>query len=108
MAIRILREARDDLRSAVRYYRSVKPPVLGKQLAARLMVAFREALEPIAAMPLGCPEHPEILGARYLLFNGFPYHAFYTVKDGDAVVVAVEYATRDYVDRITKRTAGAT
>ena len=35
-------------------------------------------------------------------------NAFYTVKDGDAVVVAVEYATRDYVDRITKRTAGAT
>jgi hypothetical protein len=32
---------------------------------------------------------------------------FYTVVDGDVVVVAVEYATRDYVDRITRRTEGA-
>jgi hypothetical protein len=41
------------------------------------------------------------------MFSGFPYLAFYTVKDGDVVVVAIEYATRDYVARITKRTQGA-
>jgi len=32
---------------------------------------------------------------------------FYTVVDGNVVVVAVEYATRDYVDRIARRTQGA-
>lgn len=107
MATRVLPEARDDLREAVRYYRNVKPPVLGKQLAARVMAAFKEAVGLVATMPLSRPEHPEIPDARYVLFQGFPYILFYTVVDKDVVVVAVEYATRDYVDRITKRTQGA-
>jgi plasmid stabilization system protein ParE len=108
MATRVLPQARDDLRNAIRYYRNVKPPVLGKQLADRVMAAFREAVELIAAMPLGRPEHPDIPDARYVIFNGFPYLAFYTIKDGDVVIVAIEYATRDYVARIAKRTEGAT
>ncbi len=37
------------------------------------------------------------------MLGGFPYLVFYTVVDRDVVVVAVEYATRDYVDRIRKR-----
>jgi hypothetical protein len=41
-----------------------------------------------------------------VLFDGFPYLAFYTVKGEDIFVVAVEYATRDYVERVTKRTQG--
>lgn len=97
MATRVLPEAHDDLREAIRYYRNVKPPVLGKQLAARVMAAFKEAAGLVAAMPLSRPEHPDIPGARYVLFQGFPYMLFYTVIDGDVVVVAVEYATRDYV-----------
>jgi hypothetical protein len=52
-------------------------------------------------------EHPDVLGARYIMMSGFPYMVFYTVRDRAAVVVAVEYATRDYVDRIAKRTEGA-
>ncbi len=107
MATRILPEARDDLRDAIRYYRNVKPPVLGKQLATRVMVAFKEASSLIAAMPLSRPEHPDITGARYVMFQGFPYMLFYTVIDGGVVVVAVEYATRDYVVRIAGRTQGA-
>lgn len=107
MATRVLPEARDDLRSAIRYYRDVKPPALGKQLAARVMAAFREAIRLVAPMPLGRPEHPDIPGARYVMLGRFPYMAFYTVRDGDVVVVAVEYATRDYVARITKRTEAA-
>ena len=107
MVARILPEARDDLRSAIRYYRTVKPPVLGKQLASRVMGAFKEAITLIASMPLSRPEHPDIPGARYVLFRAFPYMLFYTVIDGGVVVVAVEYATRDYVDRIARRTQGA-
>jgi plasmid stabilization system protein ParE len=107
MATRVLPEAREDLRDAVRYYRNVKPPALGKQLAARVMVAFREAVETAAEMALARPEHPDIPGARWVLFKSFPYLVFYTVKDGDVVVVAVEYATRDYVARISQRTEGA-
>jgi len=107
MPTRVLPEARDDLREAIRYYRNVKPPVLGKQLATRVMAAFKEAVGLIAAMPLSRPEHPDIPGARHVLFQGFPYMVFYTVVDGAAVVVAVEYVTRDYVERITRRTQGA-
>jgi len=77
MTTRVLPEARDDLRNAIRYYRSVNPPVLGKELAVRVMGAFREALEIVTAMPLGRPEHPDIPGARYVIFNGFPYLALF-------------------------------
>jgi len=108
MATRVLPEARDDLREAVRYYRDVRPPALGKQLAARIMAAFKSAVLQIEAMRLGRPEHPDIPGARYVMFEGFPYLAFYTVNGDDVVIVAVEYATRDYVDRISKRTEGVT
>ena len=107
MAPRILPEARDDLRGAIRYYRNVKPPVLGRQLAARVMAAFKEAIRLIASMPLSRPEHSDIPGARYVMFQAFPYMMFYTVIDGGVVVVAVEYATRDHVDRIAGRTRGA-
>ena len=48
MATKVLPEARDDLRNAIRYYRNVRPPVLGKQLAARVMAAFKEALNLVA------------------------------------------------------------
>ncbi len=102
MATRVLPDARDDLREAVRYYRNIKPPVLGKQLATRMMAAVVRA----ASMSLGRPEHPDIPGARYVMFEGFPYMLFYTVLERDVVVVAVEYATRDYVDRIAQRTQG--
>ncbi|MBS2014614.1 MAG: type II toxin-antitoxin system RelE/ParE family toxin [Deltaproteobacteria bacterium] len=107
MATRVLPEARDDLREAVRYYRNIKPPVLGKQLATRMMAAFKKSVAQAASMPLGRPEHPDIPGARYVMFEGFPYMLFYTVLERDLVVVAVEYATRGYVDRIARRTQGA-
>jgi plasmid stabilization system protein ParE len=107
MATKVLPEARDDLRSTIRYYRNVRPPVLGRQLAARVMAAFKDAVTLAAEMPLARPEHPDIPGARYVMLPGFPYMAFYAVKDGDVVVVAIEYATRDYVARIAKRTEGA-
>ena len=58
-------------------------------------------------MPLSRPEHPDIPNARYVIFPRFPYLAFYTVKGDDIVVVSVEYATRDYVERVAKRTATA-
>jgi plasmid stabilization system protein ParE len=45
----------------------------------------------------------DIAGARWVLFQDFPYIAFYTVMDGEVVVVAVEYGTRDYVDRVIRR-----
>jgi len=106
MTSRILPEARDDLREAVRYYREIKPPALGKHLATRMTTAFKDAVGRAASMSLGRPEHPEIPGARYVMLEGFPYMLFYTVIDQDIVVVAVEYATRDYVDRIARRTQG--
>lgn len=107
MATKVLPEARDDLRAALRYYRNVKPPVLGKQLASRMMSAFRDASALIAEMPLGRPEHPDIADARYVLLQRFPYMVFYTLVDRDVIIVAVEYATRDYVERIAKRTQQA-
>jgi len=106
MASRVLPEARADLREAIRHYRDAKPSALGKQLAARLLEAFKKAVRSVEAMPLSRPEHPDVPGARWVLFEHFPYLAFYTVKEGDVIVVAMEYATRDYIDRIAKRVRG--
>jgi hypothetical protein len=47
MASRVLPEARADLREAIRHYRAVKPPALGKQLAARVLDAFKQAVRSI-------------------------------------------------------------
>jgi plasmid stabilization system protein ParE len=103
MAVRVLPEARGDLREVIRHYRSINPPALGKGLAGRVLDAFRRAVESVESMPLSRPEHPDIADARWVLLERFPYIAFYTVKDGDVVVVAVEYASRDYVERIANR-----
>jgi plasmid stabilization system protein ParE len=103
MAIRVLPDARSDLREAIRHYRAIKPPAAGKGLAARVLDAFKGAVQSVEAMPLSRPEHPDIPGARWVLLEYFPYIAFYTVKGSDIVVVAVEYASRDYVDRVVER-----
>ncbi len=103
MAVRVLPEARDDLREAIRHYRAVSPPALGKALAARVLDSFKRAVESVADMPLSRPEHPDIPGARWVLLERFPYMAFYTVQQRDVVVVALEYASRDYVTRVAGR-----
>ena len=64
-----------------------------------MMAAFKAAVVRAASTSVGRPEHPDIPGARYVMFERFPYMLFYTVLERDVVVVAVEYATRDYVDR---------
>lgn len=106
MPTKVLPEARDDLRRALQHYRAVTPPALGKQLAARMMSAFKEAIGLVAGMPLSRPEHPDIPGARWVALQGFPYLVFYAVVADAVVVVAVEYATRDYVSRVTRRARG--
>jgi plasmid stabilization system protein ParE len=103
MSVRVLPKARSDLREAIRHYRAIRPPAIGKQLAGRVLEAFKHAMASVEAMPLSRPEHPDIVGARWVQLERFPYVAFYTVKDGGVVVVAVEYATRDYVERVEER-----
>jgi plasmid stabilization system protein ParE len=103
MAVRVLPEARDDLRDAIRHYRAVHPPAVGKQLAARVLDAFKNAIASVESMPLSRPEHPDIPGARWVLLERFPYMAFYTTREGEVVVVALEYASRDYIDRVASR-----
>ena len=49
------------------------------------------------------PEHPDIPGARWVLLARFPYVAFYTVKEAEGVIVALEHASRDYIDRVVDR-----
>ena len=100
-------EARADLRDAARYYRNVAPPALGKKLAARLMTSFRDCIHTIEALAHTRPEHPDIPGARFVAFPGFPYLVFYTVNDdGNIYVVAIEYATSDYVEQVPTRVEG--
>ena len=103
MAVRLLPEARDDLREAVKYYRKVSPPVLGRQLAQRILAAFHECMKGVASAPNARPLHPDIPGVRFVAFRGFPYIAFYAVQSEDVVVVAVEYATSDYTRRVAAR-----
>jgi hypothetical protein len=84
MAVRVLPEARDDLREAVRYYRGIKLPAVGKQFAGRVLASFKRAVASVALRPLSRPVHGK-----------------------DRVVVSVEYATRDYVDRVNRRAGAA-
>ena len=99
-------DARDDLREAAAYYRSIPPPTVGKALALRFLDAFRACTRTIEALGAGRAEHPDIAGAHFLAFGGFPYLAFYTVtSDGTSYVVSIEYATSDYVERVSKRKA---
>jgi hypothetical protein len=98
MRIRGLPEARDDLREAVAYYRHIKPPAIGKLLAERVLAAFKQAVGSVQTMPLSRPEHPDVrqLPVPRVLHDQGSGH-----RGG-----RVEYATRDYADRIAKRTAG--
>lgn len=100
----VLPAALAELREAARYYRNVPPPAVGKQLARRLMDSFTHCVRAIEEFGTTRPEHPDIPGARFVAFAVFPYLAFYTVRDdGQIVVVSIEYATSDYVDRVTAR-----
>jgi plasmid stabilization system protein ParE len=103
MAIRVLPEARGDLRDAIRHYRAVKPPAVGKQLATRVLDAFKRAVASVASMPFSRPEHPDIPSARWVLLERFPYMVFYTLREGEMVIVAVEYTSRDYIERVLDR-----
>lgn len=76
---------------------------LGKELAARVLDAFKKAVASIESMPLSRPEHPDIPGARWVLLERFPYMTFYTMREGEVVIVAVEYASRDYIDQVVAR-----
>ena len=107
MVVRVLAEARADLREAARYYRHVPPPALGRKLAARLLEAFGDAVRSAEAFGAFRAEHPDIPLAHFVPLPGFPYLLFYTVaKDGDVFVISVEYATSDYVDRVTRWMTG--
>jgi plasmid stabilization system protein ParE len=103
MALRVLREARDDLRDVARFYRAIPPPRVGRQLAARVLSEFNASLQTVVAMPLSRPEHPDIPGVRYVLFPNLPYLAFYVVAGPDVVVVAVEHGVSDYAARVLRR-----
>ena len=72
-------------------------------LAARVVAASTEAIRNSAGMPDSSPMHPDIPGSRFIALRGFPYLVFYTVTGPELVVLAVEYATRDYVARVTAR-----
>lgn len=107
MAVRVLREARDDLRDAAKFYRAIPPPNVGRQLAARVIGEFKDSLPTVVAMPLSRPEHPEIPGVRYVPFPKLPYLVFYVVDGNDIVVIAVEHEASDYADRVLRRTDSA-
>ncbi|MGH7294649.1 MAG: type II toxin-antitoxin system RelE/ParE family toxin [Polyangiaceae bacterium] len=105
MAVRVLADARDDLRDAAAYYRAIPPPRVGRQLAARVVRAFNLALAGIAAMPLSRQEHPDLPGVRWVQLPTLPYLAFYLVDGADVVVLAVEHDASDYAARVQRRAA---
>jgi hypothetical protein len=72
MSFRVLPEARGDLREAIRHYRAVKPPAIGKRLAARVLDSFNQAIASVEAMPLSRPVHSDIAGARWVQLERFP------------------------------------
>jgi plasmid stabilization system protein ParE len=103
MAARVLREARDDLRDVIRFYRAIPPPSTGRRLAARIVNEFNASLPDVVAMPLSRPEHPDIPGVRYVLFATLPYLMLYVIDGPDVVVIAVEHGASDYTNRVLRR-----
>jgi hypothetical protein len=51
---RVLPEARADLREAIRHYRAIMPPAVGKQLAARVLDKFKQAVLSVEPASKGC------------------------------------------------------
>lgn len=105
MGLRVLEAASDDLEDVVRFYRAIPPPKVGRQLAARVITEFKQAMANVIPMPLSRPVHPDIPGVRYVPFPKLEYTAFYVVEGKDVVVVAVEHSASDYVEGVRRRVA---
>jgi plasmid stabilization system protein ParE len=86
-AIRLLREAEEELRLAVLYYEEARPG-LGRALIAEV----RRAKELIVRHPLAARiERGEI---RVRSISRFPYRIYYRVRPEEIIVVAIGHRRR--------------
>ena len=86
-AIRLLREAEEELRLAAQFYEEAQPG-----LGQALIVEVRRAKDLIAAHPLAARiERGEI---RVLSIARFPYRIYYRVRADEIVVIAIGHLRR--------------
>jgi toxin ParE1/3/4 len=90
MRLRVLAEAREELRHARRrYYREA-----GAKVSARFIAEFQRVSRLIAADPMRWPEIE--LDARRVRFRDrFPYSLVYLVRGDSVVILAVMHQHRD-------------
>ena len=86
-AIRLLREAEEELRLAAQFYEEAQPG-----LGQALIVEVRRAKDLIAAHPLAArTERGEI---RVRSIARFPYRIYYRVRTEEIVVIAIGHRRR--------------
>jgi plasmid stabilization system protein ParE len=86
-AIRLLREAEEELRLAAQFYEEAQPG-----LGQALIVEVRRAKDLIAAHPLAARiERGEI---RVRSIARFPYRIYYRVRAEEIVVIAISHRRR--------------
>jgi plasmid stabilization system protein ParE len=86
-AIRLLREAEEELRPAAQFYEEAQPG-----LGQALIVEVRRAKDLIAAHPLAARiERGEI---RVRSIARFPYRIYYCVRAEETVVIAIGHRRR--------------
>jgi plasmid stabilization system protein ParE len=87
MRVRIIEPAKDDLKSAARYYDSQQAG-LGRRFLHSLRAEIR-SLQATAGI------HARDFGCQRVLARDFPYAIFYRVDGGIAIVLAVLDLRRD-------------
>lgn len=89
MKVRLLPEAREELRASARWYEEKR-----RGLGADLMAVIDEALARVAEQPEACPSWGTDRTYRTQLVRRFPYTIFFRMRDGEVEVVAFAHQKR--------------
>ncbi|MBI5362098.1 MAG: type II toxin-antitoxin system RelE/ParE family toxin [Planctomycetes bacterium] len=87
MNVRLLPEAEEDLVEAARWYRAAR-----RELGSEFLRAAEARLEKLGRMPVAFPI--VLRTVRRSTLRRFPYSFFYTVRNGELVVLACLHVSR--------------
>jgi plasmid stabilization system protein ParE len=87
MNVRFDKEARNELRDAIKYYKDA-----GEDVRIDFENAVKEAIERVRQFPEGWAQVE--LGMRRVLVKGFPYGLIYTPEQGEIFIVSVMHLAR--------------
>lgn len=87
-AVRIRREAREELKAAVEWYR-----LRDHAVAARFLKRVRARFDLLAVVP-NAGSLFEVSGVRRMMVEGFPFVVVYVVDGGTVTVIAIAHTKR--------------